>query len=184
MCIESLSPLNLSSMSFQQCSQTPGNMLASSKQGPIRKILGLVSCFMPIWCLLYIPGAWAGCNKPLRTLLDPALSHMFSLLPEGYPAVVTAAIAANSYWVFSTGQALCWACYIHHLIALLGSHIALKTGQHSASDNKHCQIETLDIEGHNWAFTCAGAGGGRQCYAQIPVHHFSVPPQIGGAALL
>lgn len=136
-------------------------MLASSKQGPVTNILHLVSCFIPIWYHLYVPGTWASSDQPWRTLSDPALSCMFVffILLDGYPAVVTAAIVANSYWVFvHYGRGAVLSMLSHYLTILLENYNALKTEQHSASDNKHCQIESLDTVGHESSFTHTGCG--------------------------
>lgn len=132
---------------------------------------GLVSCFILIWCHLFVPGAWAGCDKWLRTLSDPALQHVFPCT-RWFSSSGKSSQGCSWLLNVTTGQAWCWACYIHHHLALSENHTALKSGQHCVSGNEHCQIESLDSEGHNSAFTCTGDRRGRQCYAQIPLHHF------------
>lgn len=116
---ESWFPLKVSSVSFQQCSQIPQHV-GFSKRGPIRRILHLVSCAIPIWCHLYASGIWASCEEPLRPLSPSYL--MFS--SRGSRP------AANSHLASTLGQSvLSWPTHVE-------SHIALKMGQHSACDSQ------------------------------------------------
>lgn len=125
----------------------PPNMLASSRQGPTRKIPVLFLLSVPFATIFYAPGAPAGCNKPLRTLCQTLFSAACFFSHQN--------VCGDRCQ--GCGQLLSVPCgpgaVLGTLIALLENHIALKTRRHSAADDKHqpANRET-GTEGSNSAF--------------------------------
>lgn len=95
----------------------------------------------------------------------------------------TGAIASNSYWVFTRGHVHYWACSIQHLSALLENCTALRTGQHTASDTKYCQIDSWILMATTWHFlTWETRGTSVLCSDGCIISFAPFPSSWGGGA--